>query len=182
MHNCAQDFIYDEVVDPDSKDPIEPAEGVEGALVYSSIDLRCYPLLRFYVEDHIKIATTDCECGYPGPTLEVIGRLDDMIKVRGVKVWPSAIKAIISTFTPHVTGNFRIVLEEKPLGFALRGPFKLRVEHGVGVSEETMRQLPARIASKITEALYFRPNSVEMVPPGMLTRSEFKAKYVEILP
>lgn len=180
MHNCARDFIYDEIVDPDTKERIEPDEGVEGVLVYSALEQECYPLLRFYSNDHMKIATTDCYCGYPGFTLLVVGRFDDMIKVKGLKVWPSAVKSIISTFVPKVTGEFRIVLEEKPVSFAIRGPFRLKVECGYGVNEDEMSPLAEQISSKIVELLHFRPDSIEMVPSGRLQRSEFKAKYIEV--
>lgn len=179
MHNCARDFIYDEILDPDTKEPIEPTDGVEGAFVYSALEQECYPLLRFYSNDHVKVATTDCKCGYPGITLLVVGRFDDMIKVKGLKVWPSAIRDIISTFAPNVTGEFSIILDEL-VGFALRGPFRLKVEYGHGVGEEEVKSLPARISSKITASLGFTPDSIEMVPPASLPRTEFKAKYIEV--
>jgi len=180
MHNCAREFIYDEIVDPSTKESIEPNEGAEGAFVYSALGSQCYPLLRFYVNDHVKIATTSCECGYLGPTLLVVGRFDDMIKVKGLKIWPSAIKDIISTFIPKVTGEFRIMLEEELVGFALRGPFRLKVEYGYGLKGEEIKSLPAEISSKITEVLGFRPDLIEVVPPRTLPRSEFKAKYIEV--
>jgi len=180
MHNCARDFIYDEIVDPDTKEPIEVTEGAEGALVYSALEQECYPLLRFYVNDHVKVVTTECECGYPGFTLRVIGRFDDMLKVKGVKIWPSAIKDVISTFVPKVTGEFRIILEEEPIRFAVKGPLKLKVEYGYGVSQEEIKSLPEQIACKIREVLYFTPDLVEMVPPKTLPRAEFKTKYIEI--
>lgn len=180
MHFVAREFVLNELVDPETKEHIEWGEGVEGALVYTALDRECAPLIRFYVADQVKAFTEKCECGYPSYRITVIGRYDDMLKIKGVKTWPSAIADVLSTLTPRVTGEFRLVLSQKPVAFTVSGPIKLVVEHGPGVKPEEFPKLKKEIIDKIASALYWTPDEVELVPPGTLPRPEFKARYMEI--
>jgi len=180
MHALNRDFVLNELVDPETKEHIEMSEGAEGALVYTAIDRECAPLMRFYVADHVKVYTEPCECGYPGFRLTVLGRYDDLLKIRGVKTWPTAIRDALTTLSPVVTGEFRIVLSEKPLLFTVLGPVKLVVEHGPNTSAQELATLKGKITSLVQSVLGWSPDEVELVPAGTLLRPEFKAHYVEI--
>ncbi len=180
MHALNRDFILNELVDPETKEHIEMSEGAEGALVYTAIDRECAPLMRFYVADHVKVFTEPCECGYPGFRLTVLGRYDDLLKIRGVKTWPTAIRDALTTLSPAVTGEFRIVLSEKPLLFTVNGPVKLVVEQGPDVSPQDLPTVKGKITNIVQSVLGWTPDEVEMVPAGTLLRPEFKARYVEV--
>ena len=56
------------------------------------------PLLRFRTRDHVEVRTAPCACGRTGPRIRCIGRTDDMLIVRGVNVFPSAIEGIVRRF------------------------------------------------------------------------------------
>ena len=56
------------------------------------------PLLRFRTRDHVQVKTSPCPCGRTGPRIRCIGRTDDMLIVRGVNVFPSALEGIVRRF------------------------------------------------------------------------------------
>ncbi|GAH62098.1 unnamed protein product, partial [marine sediment metagenome] len=110
----------------------------------------------------------------------VTGRYDDMMKIKGVKVWPSTIKDIIASFAPRVTSQFKIVLKQAPLQFRVEGPTKLRVEYGPDVKPEELGSLKREIREKIRATTLWAPETIELVPPGSIPPAEFKAKYIEV--
>jgi phenylacetate-CoA ligase len=103
-----------------------------------------------------------------------------MLKVKGVKTWPSAVKDVLSQMTPELSGVFRIILSEKPEAFAVRGPVKLRVEYIPQLKPEELPQLKKRIVEAIRTALVWSPDEVELVPEGTIPRVEMKSRYIEI--
>ena len=180
MHIVDRDFCYNEICDPKTKLPLDLKDGVEGALIYTSLDKEAGPLIRFDVQDQVKVLTTPCECGYPGIRVTVTGRYDDMLKIKGVKVWPATIKDVLATFSPRVTSQFKIVLREKTTAFRVVGPTKLRVEYGPEVKEQGIETLRAEISDKIRAVTLWAPEIIEMVPPGTILSAQFKANYIEI--
>jgi phenylacetate-CoA ligase len=99
-----------------------------------------------------------------------------MLTVKGVNVYPSAVKNLIASFHPRTTGELRIVLEAPPP--LVPPPLKLRVEFGEGVREDERAALAQAIAQKCHDALRFRP-AVELVPPGTLPRDPKKTAVIE---
>ncbi len=181
MHALNQDFVLNELVDPVTREHIEMTDGAEGALVYTALERECAPLIRFYVADQVKVFTERCECRYPGFRLTVIGRYDDMLKIKGVKTWPSSVKDVLTTLLPEVTGEFRIMLDRKPVAFTVMGPVKLVIEYGPQVRTEELAVLKGKITERISSALSWSPETIELVPPLTLPRAEMKSKYIEIL-
>jgi phenylacetate-coenzyme A ligase PaaK-like adenylate-forming protein len=55
------------------------------------------PLLRFHTGDHVEVRTSPCGCGRTGPRVRCVGRTDDMLIVRGVNVFPSAVREVVQT-------------------------------------------------------------------------------------
>jgi len=70
----------------------------------------------------VKVWTTPCERAYPGIRITVTGQYDDMLKIRGVRVWPSAIKDIITSFAPRVTSQLEFILTQQPMQHRVDGP------------------------------------------------------------
>lgn len=176
MHFCGQGLILAELVDPATLEPVEMRDGAEGEIVYTHIDREATPVIRYRCRDWVRVFTSPCPCGRTSFRFSVLGRTDDMIKVKGVNVFPSAVKDVICSFMPETTGEFRIVLR-KP------GPYvgtnlEMRIEHGEDYPAEGLQGLGERIRQTIREKLVFTP-VVEMIPPGTLPRSEYKIEYFE---
>lgn len=174
MHFIAQGACHPEIIDPASGAVLDISKGVQGELVYTSIDRQCQPLIRFRTRDHVIVTQTECGCGRTGFCIKCIGRTDDMLIVSGVNVYPSAIKDIVSTFAPRVTGEIVIQLDEPPPG--AKPPLKVKVEHGEEPGDTDL--LIKQIEQMIREKLIFSAR-ITLVPPGTLPKFEYKAKLVE---
>jgi phenylacetate-CoA ligase len=81
-------------------DPVTGTPAAEGELVLTNLGRLGSPLVRYRTGDRVRLATTPCACGRTFARLEggILGRLDDMLIVRGVNVFPSAIEAIVRRF------------------------------------------------------------------------------------
>ena len=84
----------------DGRRPIALEDGATGELVLTHLRHRAAPLLRFRTRDHVHVRTSPCACGRTGPRVRCIGRTDDMLIVRGVNVFPSAVREVVSAFVP----------------------------------------------------------------------------------
>ena len=108
---------------------------------------------------------------------KIIGRADDMLIVKGVNVYPEAIKATILKFSPQVTGFFRIILD-KP-GHLVTPPLKIRLEYGEAVTTEELPYLEEKMLSYFKEEVRIAP-SLEWVKPETIPREMKKTKFIEI--
>lgn len=176
MHFLAPDLMLLELIDPDSGEPLEWAEGVTGELVATHLDRECVPLVRFRTRDHVIVWTEPCPCGRTGVRLRCIGRTDDMLILRGVNVFPSAIKDVIMSLRPGTTGEVQILLEHP--GPKVEPPLRVQVEHGPEVREPDA--LKKEIEDTLRQKLIFTAQ-VELVPPGTLPRFEMKAQLIRKL-
>ena len=104
-----QDVVYAEVLDPQTWGPV-PSGGA-GTPVYTHLERRCQPMIRLVSGDLAEWTDEPCPCGrtYPRFPRGIIGRIDDMITIRGENVYPSAIEEIVRTF-PEVAHEFEIVV------------------------------------------------------------------------
>jgi phenylacetate-CoA ligase len=176
-HFQAPDLVIMEVIDPDTGRGLSLQEPeVHGELVFTHIDRECVPLVRFRSRDLAVVRTGPCPCGRTGPRLRVVGRTDDLLIVRGVNVWPSAVKDVITSLRPLTTGEFEILLRAPPP--VIDGPLHLRVEYGDGAADvDAVRR---KVAEEMRGRLIVA-TEVEMVPPGTLPRFEMKAKLIRKL-
>ena len=88
MHFNGQEYVYVEVIDPETGQVLPIETGVSGELVYTSLERECVPLLRFRTRDRVTILGTSCACGRTSFKLRCVGRTDDMMIVLGVNVFP----------------------------------------------------------------------------------------------
>jgi len=109
--HIVDDFVYAEVVDPVTGLPVKPGE--KGELVLTHLYKEAAPLLRYRTGDLTVIENKACSCGR-SMTLPkgIIGRTDEMVKVKGVKFWPSQIGTILQGFS-FATGNYRVVFKTR---------------------------------------------------------------------
>ena len=174
MHLGARDFVHPELIDPATGEQVPMTDGATGELVLTHLRHRAAPLLRFRTRDHVQLWTEPCPCGRTGPRVRCIGRTDDMLIVRGVNVFPSAIREVVSDFRPAVSGHIRIrpsapgVKQDPPLPVSVELARDARDENG----------LADAIRDRLREVLVVQTR-VDLVPWGSLGRSEYKSKLVE---
>ena len=107
----AEDHIFTEVVDPETGE--EVAEGERGELILTSLKKIARPLIRFRTGDIVSYTTEPCDCGRTHLRLHGIhGRLDDMMIIKGVNVFPSDIETIVRN-NSNLTGEYMCVITEK---------------------------------------------------------------------
>lgn len=168
-HSFEDYFIY-EVVDPETGSDVGP--GQHGVLVLTSLLQETQPVLRWWTGDITLYEEKQCECGRTGRIYPqgILGRADDMLKVRGVRVWPSAIGELLQQ-VDGTTGEFRIVLDDDNVletGVLLK--LRLLVERAEGVEPHIARE-------KVEQAMKSRFNitpEIEVLDPQSLERFEHK--------
>jgi phenylacetate-CoA ligase len=176
MHFFAPDHVYCEWIDPDTGERLPEEDGIVGEKVVTHLDKESAPLIRYRRGDIERVTFSRCACGHRSHRIQVIGRVDDMLKVKGVMVYPSAIKDLIAGFIPRTTGEIRVVLDRP--GPRVDPPLKVKVEYGDGLSERDLPKLEEELTKKIQEMLRFNPEII-FVPPKTLERSEHKGKLIE---
>src|SRR5690606_15088719 len=103
MHFCARGFVHVELIDPETQQPVPFEDGARGELVYTHLAHRGAPMLRFRSRDHVVVNMQPCRCGRTSPRVRCIGRTDDMLIVRGVNVFPSAIREVVNRSEEHTS-------------------------------------------------------------------------------
>ncbi len=174
MHLGARGFVHPELIDPESGGSLELADGASGELVLTHLRQRAAPLLRFRTRDHVRVWTAPCPCGRTGPRIRCLGRTDDMLIVRGVNVFPSAIREVVGEFAPRVSGQ--IVVKPREPGVKQEPPLPVAVELARGTGPDA--ELAEAIGARLREVLVVG-TSIELVPWASLRRSEYKSKLVE---
>lgn len=172
MHFCGQGFVWPELIDPASSEPIAIETGAVGEVVYSTLQRDAMPLVRFRSGDILEVLGTSCDCGRTSFRARCVARVDDMFIVRGVNVYPSAIVAVAGEFQPYVSGRARVVLP--PGAVSVEPPVVVQVERS---ATDAPADLAARIADAIRQRLTFRA-TVELVAPGALGDAGYKTNLV----
>jgi phenylacetate-CoA ligase len=175
MHLGAHGFVHPELIDPETDAAIDMEDGARGELVLTHLQHRAAPLLRFRTRDHVEVRTSPCRCGRTGPRIRCIGRTDDMLIVRGVNVFPSAVREVVSAFAPQVSGH--ILVKPEAAGVKQEPPLPVSVELAPGAPADAA--LAEAIGARLREVLVVQAR-VDLVPPGTLGRSEYKSKLVEV--
>ncbi len=176
MHHLADDSFYIELVDPDTYEPVKWENGATGMMCSTSLDFEGMLWFRETFGDIWEVYTDPCPCGCSGWRYKVVGRADDMLKVKGTMVYPAAIDDVINGFAPRVTGEFRIILDEKPPRVV--PPLKLRVEYGEGVTEAELPALEEEIVAACKGKLSITPKII-WTAPYSLERATVKTNFFE---
>lgn len=171
LHFMAGDVLHPELVDPDSTNPLPLAPGQRGELVLTHLVRDCQPLVRFRTGDIIDIdATEPCSCGRTGFRFRVTGRVDDMVVVRGLNLFPTMVAAVVNGFA-ELSGEYRIELPGPPPYDVL----PVRVELAEGVPETPA--LAERVAAALKRDLGASAR-VTLAPAGSFPRTEGKTPRV----
>ncbi len=162
------DYIYIEIVDPVTLKPVP--DGEMGEIVISTLVKEGAPLIRYRTHDLSRIVPGECPCGCKHPRLDVImGRTDDMIKIKGVNVFPSQIEEVLKEF-PELSSEYQIRISH------LDGKDTMRIYVETNGSVD-FNDLSKAIAEKVKSRIGFTP-LVKVVEVGVLPRSEKKTKRV----
>ena len=162
------DYLYIEIVDPVTLRPVP--DGEMGEIVITTLVKEGAPLIRYRTHDLSRIIPGECPCGSKHPRLDTImGRTDDMMKIKGVNVFPSQIEEILKSF-PEVSSEYQIRISH------LDGKDTMRIYVETNGSVNFL-DLADRIAIKVKSVIGFTP-LVKVVENGLLPRSEKKTKRV----
>jgi phenylacetate-CoA ligase len=174
MHLGARGFVHAELVEPESGRARAMEDGARGELVLTHLCQRAAPLLRFRTRDHVEVRTSPCPCGRTGPRVRCVGRTDDMLIVRGVNVFPSAVREVVGAFAPDVSGH--ILVRPRGEGVKQEPPLPVSVELAPGATADAA--LADAIRERLRSVLVVQTR-VDLVPWGSLQRSEYKSKLVD---
>lgn len=175
MHLINEDSVLTEIVDPQTLRPTAPGE--VGEIVFTTLDKQASPMLRWRTRDLVRLAERpyDCACGRRAYPLigRLIGRSDDMLKVRGVIVFPTQVEDVIAGVDGVVKEAWQIVIDDdgRPLE---------RIEVAVERLPAAAASAPA-LAARVAERLHARLGlqvDVHCHPEGTLPRYEAKATRV----
>lgn len=175
MNFMARGSVHVELIDPKSGASLPWEDQAEGELVYTALRREAMPLLRFRSRDHVIVNMEPNPTGRTGPRIRCIGRTDDMLIVRGVNLFPTAIRSILSEFSPDVGETFQI--RPNTRGVRQEPPLPVVVELGKGVESEPAG-LGERLKTEIRSRLLVT-TSIAFVPYGSLPRETYKYKLVD---
>jgi phenylacetate-CoA ligase len=171
LHVNADHFLT-EVIDPKTGETLEPGE--EGELVYTTLTKEAFPALRFRTKDLAVYYEEGCECGRTLPYQSRIkGRSDDMMKVKGVIVFPSQIEAALMK-VEGVSDNYQIIKTKKGNITSLSveiEPTEIRFKDG------NLEDLEKQAEDEIYSVLNLHV-PVKTIKPKTIPRSTGKAKRV----
>lgn len=166
-----QDIVYAELVDLSTRRRVP--YGQEGVTVYTHLERNSQPMIRYVAGDVSMWVNDPCPCGrtYPRLPKGIYGRSDDMFVVRGENVTPSAIEDTIRGIN-GLGDEFRIIITREKVMDEL----VVQTEYTPEVDPGTVPELKNRLAAEL-RARGLR-TAVQMLPPGALDRTEFKAKRI----
>lgn len=172
IHDCGMhywdDYIYIEIIDPVTLQPVP--DGEMGEVVITTLVKEGAPLIRYRTHDLSRIIPGTCPCGSPYPRLDTImGRTDDMMKIKGVNVFPSQIEEVLREF-PEVSSEYQIRISH------LEGKDTMRIYVETNGKVDFI-DLSHRIAERVKSRIGFTP-LVKVVELGVLPRSEKKSQRV----
>ena len=168
VHIC-EGFFLMEFFDPETGEPAQP--GQLSRLVVTTLEKYAQPVIRFNVNDLVRPSERPCPCGRTYRWVEggLLGRADDLLKIRGVLFSPRAVEDVVRTFNPSAE-------------------YRVEVSRGEALDEVTLKmetEAPAETHSALREdighALKLKTNlrfSVELCRPGTFPRQEIKTRRV----
>ncbi len=162
------DYVYLEIIDPKTGENVP--DGEFGEIVITTLVKEGAPLIRYRTHDISRIIPGECPCGSKFPRIDIIsGRSDDMIKIKGVNVFPKQIEEVLEGF-PELSSEYQIRLSH------LDGKDTMRIYVETNGSVN-FQEMAGKIAAAVKSKIGFTP-LVKIVEIGILPRSEKKTKRV----
>lgn len=162
------DLFYPEVVDPDTEEPLPPGE--KGDLVFTSLTREGVPLIRYRTKDITSLEYEPCRCGRTTPRFrKITGRIDDMLIIRGVNVFPSQIETVILQYR-ELAPQYQIIVDRVKNLDTLEVQVEATEEFWAQ-GEEARRNLAAKVQAKLTQAIIATAD-ITILAPRTLPRIE----------
>lgn len=175
MHLINDDSVMTEIVDPLTMKPVSPGE--VGEIVITTLDKQASPVVRWRTRDLVQLAERPyaCACGRHGLPLigRIVGRSDDMLKVRGVQFFPSQVEDVITGVDGLAREAWQIYVDKREGGF---DEVSVAVERVAHAAAEAVA-LEATVAERLRARLGLTVR-VECHAEGALPRYEAKATRV----
>ncbi|HEY4439180.1 MAG TPA: phenylacetate--CoA ligase [Candidatus Elarobacter sp.] len=172
MH-VQEDHFLAEIIDPETGRVL--ADGERGELVLTTLTREAMPVLRYRTRDLTSLTRERCACGRTTARIDwFTGRVDDMLVIRGVNVFPSAIEEVLLRF-PELSPNYRIFVDRPPNGL---DQMVVEVEHAPQATIADLNALSDAVTKRLCDTLLVSL-STDVVAPGTIERIEAgKAKRV----
>ena len=162
------DFVYFEIIDSITGEVLP--DGEWGELVITTLQKEAAPLVRYRTHDLTRIIPHKCSCGSPYPMIDRIkGRTDDMVKVKGVNIYPSQIDMLLATIE-GASSEYQLVVDRKEGKDAIMLRVEKQNSAGAAALADTIRK---QMKTKIGLLM-----DVEVLEEGGLPRSEKKTPRV----
>lgn len=169
-----EDHFIPEIIDPKTGEVLPP--GQQGELVVTCISKEALPLIRYRTRDITRLIYEPCACGRTTMRMENLsGRTDDMLKIRGVNVFPSQIEEVLIN-TEGIGPNYEIVVDRKNHTDILTIRVEVAAE-GMMDSYGALERLADNIKTRMHMMLGLDAK-IQLVSPNTLQRFEGKAKRV----
>ena len=168
-HVNESEFIV-EVLNPDTLEPV--SEGEQGELIITNLGRIGFPVIRYRTGDLVRLNHEPCKCGRTFPRFEggVLGRVDDMVVVRGINVFPSAIENLIRR--SDEVEEFRITVST----VKQMGHLSIELDLKKDTSPENAKK---DVYQQIRNELSLS-SEIKVVPHGSLPRFEMKARRFQV--
>ncbi|MDK2892927.1 phenylacetate--CoA ligase [Methanohalophilus sp.] len=173
IHIWADQFLV-EIIDPDTGEPL--VDGERGELVITTLAKEALPLIRYRIGDYTVLNREPCKCGRTHPRImRVSGRVDDMLIVRGINVFPGQVESVLMKI-PEVGEHFMIIVDR----INELDVMKVQIEMNDEAFSDKVNDIMA-LEKRVSESLKNVLNlsvKVELVEHGTLPRSMGKSKKV----
>lgn len=174
----AEDHILVEVLDPETGEPV--GKGKRGELVLTTLKKTARPMIRFRTGDIVSFTDEPCACGRTSQRmLGTHGRLDDMLIIKGVNIFPSDVEAIARK-DHALSGEYKLIVERENHLDRLSVEIERATPGAAGAAADatTDAELAARFAGQLKSITGVSARIV-ILPPETLPRATHKAKRVD---
>lgn len=162
------DYLYFEIIDPPTGEPLPVGE--TGELVITTLRKEGAPLIRYRTHDLTRIIPGECACGLAYPRIDtIIGRTDDMVKIRGTMIFPAQIDRLLQE-VPGASSEYHLMIENSDGRDVVTLTFEINPEAN---RENVMKNVGAKCRSQI--GITVVPQAVRL---GELPRSEKKSQRI----
>lgn len=183
MHYMAEDYCFRyDLVDPETRRPLPLTDGAVGEAIHTALAYQAGPAMRNATGDLVELRVGECPgCGEYGARINIVGRVDDLLNIKGVKVYPEAIRQAVQGFVPAIGGQIQIVLPSPPPRVEPPLPLTVELAAGSSLDEAAAAALARAISDHLHRVLAIRC-AVTLVPHGSLKRSNLKTKLLLVEP
>jgi phenylacetate-CoA ligase len=173
-----QDIVYAEVCHPEHGGSVP--FGGEGVLVYTHLERTSQPMIRLWSGDLATWTDEPCECRrtYPRLPKGIYGRVDDMFIVRGENIYPSAIEELLRA-VPGFGQEYRIIVSRRETmdELVVQAEYSEEIAAQSAARPELLDGLKRELRKRLRAVIGVWAN-IQLVPPGALPQTEFKARRV----